>query len=100
MNKVVQAQLSLLTHYRWYEMIAVPTPNDGSLHDMQWISFGGVANLPVVTEGGAYDEITTDDVKEAEAMRRFHEEMATRFDSVCLPTPDGLALGVRRAPEA
>ena len=32
----------------------------------------------------------------AAAMRRFHQEAAERFDSVCLPTPDGLLLGIRR----
>ena len=33
---------------------------------------------------------------EATAMRRFHEETAAAFDSVCLPTPDGLVIGIRR----
>ena len=33
--------MALLTHYRWYESIAMPTPNDGSLYDMAWTSFGG-----------------------------------------------------------
>lgn len=32
---------------------------------------------------------------EARAMRRFHEEMAQSYRSVCIPTPDGLALGIR-----
>ena len=32
----------------------------------------------------------------AAAMRRFHEEMAESFDSVCVPTPDGLAIGIKR----
>jgi caffeoyl-CoA O-methyltransferase len=32
----------------------------------------------------------------AAAMRRFHEEAALRFDTVCIPTPDGILLGVRR----
>lgn len=32
----------------------------------------------------------------AAAMRRFHQEMAEFFDSVCVPTPDGLAVGMRR----
>lgn len=32
---------------------------------------------------------------EAAAMRRFHERVAERFDSVCLPTPDGLLVGLR-----
>ena len=31
----------------------------------------------------------------AAAMRRFHREMAAHFRSVCVPTPDGLALGIR-----
>lgn len=37
-----------------------------------------------------------EDSAEAEAMRRFHEESAAAFDTVCLPTPDGLLLGIRR----
>jgi len=32
----------------------------------------------------------------ARAMRTFHEETPAAFDSVCLPTPDGLVLGIRR----
>lgn len=32
----------------------------------------------------------------AAAMRRFHEEAPAHFDSVCIATPDGLLLGVRR----
>ncbi len=31
----------------------------------------------------------------ARAMRRFHEEAAAAFATVCLPTPDGLLLGIR-----
>jgi len=32
----------------------------------------------------------------ANAMRRFHEEARAHFDTVNIPTPDGLLLGVRR----
>ena len=32
----------------------------------------------------------------AAAMRRFHEEAKDAFDTVCVPTPDGLLLGIRR----
>lgn len=32
----------------------------------------------------------------AEAMRRFHEEARASFETVCVPTPDGLLLGLRR----
>ena len=41
-----------------------------------------------------------DDTDEAKAMRRFHEEMSSNYRSVCLPTPDGLAVGVRVDPKA
>jgi caffeoyl-CoA O-methyltransferase len=30
------------------------------------------------------------------AMRRFHELVAERCDSVCIPTPDGLVVGIKR----
>lgn len=33
----------------------------------------------------------------ARAMRRFHQEMAERFVSVTVPTPDGLAVGIKRS---
>jgi hypothetical protein len=29
-------------------------------------------------------------------MREFHEEAAAHFDSACLPTPDGMLVGIRR----
>ncbi len=41
-----------------------------------------------------------DDDREAAAMRRFHEEMAQHYRSVCIPTPDGLAVGMRLARDA
>lgn len=37
-----------------------------------------------------------EDTEEAAAMRRFHEEAREAFDTVCLPTNDGMLLGVRR----
>jgi caffeoyl-CoA O-methyltransferase len=37
-----------------------------------------------------------EDTPEAAAMRRFHQEAAVHFDTVCVPTPDGLLLGIKR----
>jgi caffeoyl-CoA O-methyltransferase len=37
-----------------------------------------------------------EDSAEAAAMRRFHEESRIAFDTVCVPTPDGLLLGIRK----
>lgn len=36
------------------------------------------------------------DSPRAQAMRSFHELVASRCDSVCIPTPDGLVLGIVR----
>lgn len=32
----------------------------------------------------------------AAAMRRFHEDATHHYDTVCIPTPDGMLLGIRR----
>lgn len=37
-----------------------------------------------------------DDSEGGRAMRAFHERAAIDFDTCCLPTPDGMLLGVRR----
>lgn len=37
-----------------------------------------------------------DDSEQAAAMRRFHQEARESFDTVCLPTPDGMLLGIHR----
>ena len=41
-------QMSHLQFWRWYEKLAVPIPNDGSVQDMKLITFGGVGDLPTV----------------------------------------------------
>jgi caffeoyl-CoA O-methyltransferase len=38
----------------------------------------------------------TEDTERARAMRGFHERVAAACDSVCLPTPDGLVVGIKR----
>ena len=37
-----------------------------------------------------------EDTPRGQAMRSFHEDAAEYFDSVCLPTPDGMIVGMRR----
>jgi caffeoyl-CoA O-methyltransferase len=37
-----------------------------------------------------------EDSREAQAMRRFHEEAAQHFDTTCVPTPDGLLIGIKQ----
>ena len=59
-----------------------------------------VANLRaggIVLGDNAYlfGKLLVDDER-ARAMRAFHELVAASCDSVCIPTPDGLVLGIRR----
>jgi hypothetical protein len=71
MNKVIIQQFSVLTHWRWYERVTLPTPNDGSVQDMQWSALGGISNLPTVPEKGAYGELDMSDVKETDSFTKY-----------------------------
>ena len=44
-----------------------------------------------------FGRLLDSDDAEAEAMRRFHREAAEALDTVCVPTPDGLLLGIKSA---
>lgn len=67
MNKVIINLWDTLMVYRWYEQIVAVQPGDGSLHDMQWIQFGGIGNLPVVVDGAPYTELNVADTVEADS---------------------------------
>lgn len=70
MNKVIIEQMSNLDAWRWYERITSVEPNDGSLHAMQWITIGGISNLPTVAEGASYTELVVDDAKESSSFTK------------------------------
>lgn len=67
MNKVIVETWPALEAYRWFEELVTVQPNDGSVQPMAWVSFGGIANLPTVAQGGAYTELTVGDSKESDA---------------------------------
>ena len=67
MNKVIVTQMQRLDHYRWFERIVKVAPNNGTLHDMKWITTGGLSNLPPVAEGAAYTEFGVGEAKEVSA---------------------------------
>ncbi|MCB0033253.1 MAG: hypothetical protein KDE51_04515 [Anaerolineales bacterium] len=66
MNKVILQMWegAALAPYRWYEIIVKLKPNDGSIHDMELITYGGTGELPVVAEGGTYTEGSVADAAE------------------------------------
>ena len=67
MNKVMINLYDGLGAYRWFEPLVSVQPHDGSTHDMKWIQFGGIGELPIVKERGAYTELSVADTKESDA---------------------------------
>lgn len=71
MNIIIVEQWEALVAYRWFEPLVTVAPHDGTLQDMNWVSFGGLANLPVVAEGGTYGEINVADAKETDSFVKY-----------------------------
>jgi hypothetical protein len=71
MNKVFVEQWDALTSYRWWERLTIVQPNNGSMQSMQWITFGGIGNLPQVAQGAAYPEGTVADARETDAFAKY-----------------------------
>ncbi len=67
MNKVMVALYDGLEAYRWWEQLVSVQPHDGSTHDMKWLQFGGIGNLPVVAEKAAFTELDVVDTKESDS---------------------------------
>lgn len=49
----------------------------------------------LIGDNAFYFNDLLDDSDGARAMRRFHEQAAERLDTVCVPTPDGMLLGIK-----
>jgi caffeoyl-CoA O-methyltransferase len=54
----------------------------------------------VIADNAYYFGHLLDDSDGGKAMRRFHDRLSQACDSVCVPTPDGLALGIKRPPRS
>lgn len=65
MNKVIVSKMALLN--RWFEQIVNVVPNNGTLHDINLITVGGIGTLPTVAEGASYPELPVDDTNEVAA---------------------------------
>jgi hypothetical protein len=64
MNKLIYARIARLDHYRWFEKLVKVEPNNGTLMDMKYISYGGITNLPTVEDTAAYTALGMVDAKE------------------------------------
>ena len=71
MNIIMAEQWQALAAYHWFEQLVTVAPHDGTLQDMNWVSFGGIANLPSVAEGQTYTELNVADAKETDAFTKY-----------------------------
>ncbi|MCB0232531.1 MAG: hypothetical protein KDH90_25985, partial [Anaerolineae bacterium] len=63
-NALNKRVVNLFQEYpRWWERI-VTRENFNTLQQVKWITLGGVGELPTVSEGAAYTEMTWDDQTE------------------------------------
>ncbi len=66
-NALNKRVVNLFQQYpRWWEAF-VSIEDFASLQDVRWITLGGVGELPTVSEGAAYSELTWDDMTETDA---------------------------------
>ena len=64
LNKVV---VNMFQQYDQWWAPAVSVRDFSSLQDVNWITLGGVGELPTVAEGAAYTELTWDDQSESDS---------------------------------
>lgn len=64
LNKRVMAEFQQYPQW-WLPIVNIE--DFSSLQDVKWIVLGGVGELPTVSEGAAYTELTWDDQKESDA---------------------------------
>ena len=79
-----------------FDAVFIDADKDNYAHYGQW----AVANLRrggLVLGDNAYlfGELLADSAR-GKAMRAFHQHVAETCDSVCIPTPDGLVVGIKR----
>lgn len=66
-NALNKRMVNMFQQYpRWWEPI-VFMEDFASLQDVRWITLGGIGELPTVSEGAAYSELTWDDQTETDA---------------------------------
>jgi hypothetical protein len=70
LNKAVMMHFDNMMTYRWFERIVSVLPHDNTTHTVDLIFVDGVANLPTVSEGAAYQEATTSDSRETMAFTK------------------------------
>lgn len=79
-----------------FDLVFLDADKESYLHYGRWARENLRAGGLLIADNVYLFGRLMEDSDEAKSVRRFHEECAEHFDTACVPTPDGLLVGVRR----
>jgi caffeoyl-CoA O-methyltransferase len=79
-----------------FDMVFLDADKEGYPEYAKWAAEHLRPGGLLIADNAYYFGALLDAHDAARAMRRFHEALPDRFDSVCAPTPDGLVVAIRR----
>jgi caffeoyl-CoA O-methyltransferase len=89
-------QLPLLVAYGPFDLVFIDADKEGYPNYGRWAAANLRKGGLLIADNAFLFGCLLDDDPTAVAMRRFHEETPNDFDSVCVSTPDGMVVGIRR----
>ena len=88
--------LEILQRHGPFDAVFIDADKGNYDHYGRWAAKNLRPGGLLLADNAFYFSELLDDSLESAAMRRFHLEVASAFDSVCIPTPDGMVVGVKR----
>jgi caffeoyl-CoA O-methyltransferase len=79
-----------------FDAVFLDADKDNYLHYGRWALRNLRAGGLLLADNAFFFKRLMEDSPEAAAVRRFHEEAKNGFDTVCVPTPDGLLVGIKK----
>ncbi|MBT8493305.1 MAG: O-methyltransferase [Deltaproteobacteria bacterium] len=87
--------LPTLEQHGPFDMVFVDADKDSYAFYGQWAANNLCRGGLLIGDNAFLFGKLLEDTPRGSSMRRFHEDAAKHFDSVCLPTPDGMLVGIR-----
>ena len=88
--------LGILEKHGPFDAVFIDADKENYDHYGRWAAKHLRSGGLLLADNAFYFKELLDDTPGAAAVRRLHQETAAAFDSVCIPTPDGLLLGIKR----
>jgi len=80
-----------------FDLVFIDADKQGYHHYACWAAAHlRVGGLLVGDNAYFFGKLLAEDDETAASMRKFHEVVARRFESACVPTPDGMVVAIKR----